>query len=113
MLAGFKSRCTIPPHALGEHLGDFADSDEDLLLGLRHGRMNEVRERSPFDIRHRDVMRAVDLAHIVNRADPRMPQRGGGSRLAIETLEQLGLGIFRQLRSLEGDFSFELRVLAR
>ena len=67
----------------------------------------------PVDVGHRDVVRPVDLADVVHRADVGMPQRGGGPGLAVKPLEQFGRRLLLEVRRLEGDLPLELRVLGQ
>ena len=81
-------------------------------LGEREGPPRDsCGKRLPLDQLHRDEMPAIGLADVVNRADIRMVQGGGGPGFATEPLR--GVGIDRPVRwqELERHWPSEPRVL--
>ena len=49
----------------------------------------ELLQRPPLDVLHRDVVRALGLAAVVDRDDVRVGEAGGVPRLAAEALDEL------------------------
>ena len=94
-------------------LRQLADDDQDLPLRLRLVGPNEGRERMTLDVGHRNIVRPLDLADVVDRANIGMPQRRRGPGLAVKALQQIGRRLLLEMRRLERDLSLELRVLGQ
>lgn len=69
-----------------------------------------IGQRAAFDVSHRKIVDAFDLADVIDGAQVRMPQRCHRSRLAKEPLHP-GLVVRLEFRNLDGDQSPELFVL--
>ena len=85
MLAGLRSRCTMPASCAatspGHHIPDDRQrgGHRQLAVPLQHGR--EIRA---FEVRHRDVLDAVDLAEIVNADDVLVGHLAGEDQFLLE-----------------------------
>jgi hypothetical protein len=81
-------------------------------LGQWHGPARDpCRERLPLDEFHRDEMPAIAFADVVNRADIRMIERGGGASLATETLRRGGIDLLVRRQKLQRHRAAEPGVL--
>ena len=73
---------------------------------------DEVAQRHAFEQLHDDERLApVVLVDVVDGADVRMIQRGGGPRFAVESLQRVRLGDERLGQELQGNHPREPRVL--
>ena len=85
MLAGFRSRWTTPALCASTRPGDDGARDAQHLrnrqLALALQNRGEVRA---VDVRHRDVLDAVDLAEIVNADDVLVRDLARQQQLALE-----------------------------
>jgi hypothetical protein len=63
--------------------------------------------------RHRQVVNAVDLAHVVDRAQVGVGEGGRDPGLAVEALERLGVGARAEAGDLEGHLPVELGVVGQ
>ena len=70
-----------------ERVGDLDAEIEDLVDRQRLAG-DVLIERLPVEQLHRDELPALELADVVDRADRRMIEGRGGSRLALEPLER-------------------------
>ena len=61
------------------------------ILPRERASFDAVLERLPLEPLHDEERLAVLLADIVDGADVRVIQRGGGARLATESLERIGI----------------------
>ncbi len=105
--------------------------DDPLLVGEAHGAedLPDVRdrpvdrqraagddqllERAPLDVLHRDVVGALGLAAVVDRDDVGMRERGGVLGLAAEALDELLVGRVLLVQDLDRDPPAELLVLGQ
>ena len=71
----------------------------------------ELLQRAPVEVLHRDVVRVLRLAAVVDRDDVRMVQRGGVLRLAPEPLDELLVVRVAVVEDLDRDAAAELLVL--
>ena len=80
-----------------ERVGDF-DGEREQVFDVQRAAGDAVLERLAVEKFHGDEGLAVLLADVVNGADVRMVQRGGGLRFALETGERLRIArdILRQ-----------------
>ena len=94
-----------------EGVGDLDAHGEQVLQVERRTPRHHLRERLAFEELHDDEVLPLVLLDRVNRADSRMVQRGGGTRLALETLERRR--VLGQLggQELQRDAAAEARVL--
>ena len=92
----------------GEDLARVLDSD---VHRRRAAPDDELLERAPVEVLHRDVVRVLRLAAVVDRDDVRMVQRGGVLRLAPEPLDELGVVRVAVVEDLDRDPPAELLIL--
>ena len=88
MLEGFKSRwMTFLAWAILSAAGELGDDQRDKSLGnvflLRH----VAFEAASLDKFHREIIRSVDLTHVVNLTKIRVTQCGGGTRFLLEAFQ--------------------------
>ena len=77
----------------------------------RAARDDQLLERPPVEVLHRDVVRALGLAAVVDRDDVRMRERGRVLRLAAEALDELLVVRVAVVEDLDRDAAAELLVL--
>ena len=112
-LCGLMSRWTIPRRWAKRAGAQDLDRDVDR---PRRGRAapslaDELLERAPVEVLHRDVVGAVPLAAVEDADDVRVLQAGGARGLAAEALDELGVLGEAAVEQLERDLAAELRVL--
>ena len=73
----------------------------------------QLLERRPVEVLHRDVVGAVDLAAVVDPDDVRMVQPGGVPRLPFESLDELVVARVALVQDLQRDLPPELLVLGQ
>src|SRR5262249_11395251 len=73
-------------------------------------RGNELAQRPPLDVFHREIRRLVYRAHVVDRDDVGMVQRGGGARLLLEPLSPRSVRGNRGGKDLHRDLPAKPRV---
>ena len=89
-LCGLMSRCTIPCRCAKRSAERIWRAySTATLTGAAPRPTIELLERAPVEVLHRDVVRVLGLAAVVDRDDVRMVQRGGVLRLAPEPLDEL------------------------
>ena len=90
MLAGFRSRCTMPDLVRGakpgHHLARERQRPRDGQLAFRR---EQAREVGAVHERHRDVLDAVDLAEVVNADDVGVRDLPREHELALEPALEL------------------------
>ena len=58
----------------------------------RHGAAGDsLAQRLPFEYFHHQVRAAAVLAHVIDRADAGMIQRGSGARFALKSFKRCGV----------------------
>ena len=67
-------------------------------------------EGMAVDVGHRDIVRAVDLSHVVHGANVGMVQIRRRPSFAVKAFEQFGRGLLLEVGRLEGDLPLQLRV---
>ena len=72
---------------------------------------DELLQRAPVEVLHRDVVRVLGLAAVVDRDDVRMVERGGVLRLAAEPLDELLVVRVAVVEDLDRDAAAELLIL--
>src|SRR5262249_44883482 len=72
---------------------------------------DDLLERPPVQVLHRDVVGALPLAAVEDRDHVRVRERGGAGGLALEALHELGVLGEAAVQELEGDQARELHVL--
>ena len=92
-----------------ERAGDVDRHAERLAQRQRPAR-DRVGERLPFEVLHDQVVDAVLMADVVERADVRMVQPRDRARLAVEALAQLRARGEMRGQDLDGDVAVETRV---
>ena len=94
-----------------QRVGDL-DPEIDNLVNLEHAAGQSIVERLAFHPFHDDERLALVFADVVDRADVRVVQRGGGSRLDAKPLN--GLAVSHQFLwdELERDLPAETIVLS-
>ena len=70
----------------------------------------QLLERSPLDVLHRDVVRPLRVAAVVDRDDARVREPGGVLRLAAEALDELLVARVPVVEDLDRDAPSELLV---
>ena len=97
----------------GERGQDLARvADRDLTGGVPEAD-EQLLERSPVQVLHRDVVGALGLAAVVDRDDVRVRERGGVLRFAAEALDELLVGGVAVVEDLDRDAAPELLVLGQ
>ena len=95
MFAGFRSRWTTPAVCAATS----PDDDRRARCAARVGtgslpsRFRIVARSAPVDVRHRDVLDAVDLAEVVNADDVLVRDLAGEQQLALEAPLDFGRGM--------------------
>src|SRR5262249_23064863 len=92
----------------GENLTRVLDRNGD---GRRPALDDQLLERTPVQVLHRDVVGAFGLASVVDRDDVRVRQRSGVLRLATEPLDELLVAGVPVVQDLDRDAAAELLVL--
>ena len=77
----------------------------------RSARDDQLLERAPIEVLHRDVVGALRLAAVVDRDDVRMREAGGVLRLAAEALDELVVARVAVVQDLDRDAAAEHLVL--
>ena len=84
MLPGFRSRWMTPwAWASASAQGQLPGQGGGLGLGHGLARGDHLGQRLAVDVGHRQEVDAVDLAHVVDRAEVGVLQRGRGAGLAL------------------------------
>ena len=111
MFAGFTSRWTRPPAcAASSACGDLVD-DGRRLAGLEPALVrDQLAQVGIRDVPHRDEELAVLLARVVDRQDVGLIEPGGGPRLALEALAEIGVVRVLGRDQLERDDAAERQV---
>ena len=86
---------------------DRADRIERRLLA------DQLLERAAGQVLHRDVVRVLEGAAVVDADDVRVLQAGGGLRLAAEALDEPGIRGEAAVQQLQRDLAPELLVLGQ
>ena len=106
------SRWTIPfrcaKRSADEDLPRVVDRDPER---RRAARDEQLLERPPLEVLHRDVVGALGLAAVVDRDDVRVREAGGVLRLAPEALDELLVARVPVVEDLDRDAPAELLVL--
>ena len=76
----------------------------------RAARDEQLLERAPLEVLHRDVVGALGLAAVVDRDDVRVREPGGVLRLAAEALDELLVAGVPVVEDLDRDAPAELLV---
>ena len=95
MLAGLRSRCTTPALCAATS-PDTTPRATVTTCSIGSPRSFFFRiddELGPVDVRHRDVLDAVDLAHVVDAHDVRVSHLPGEQELALEALLEIARGL--------------------
>src|SRR6266478_1902008 len=80
------------------------------LIEWQRALLKTLGERLPFDTLHHQVIRAVLLADVMERADVGMIQAGDGFRFALEALFANGIGGKLRGKNLDSDSAFQPRI---
>ena len=72
---------------------------------------DHVLQRLAVQVLHRDVVRALGLAAVVDGDDVRVVQPGGGARLACEPLDELRVLVVAIVQDLDRDLAVQVDVL--
>ena len=94
---------------LVERVGDLG-GDLQRLVERKRPFLEARGQRLAVEMRHDEVVRAVDVPDVVDAADVRMVQRGDGPRLAFETRAQIGIAGDVTRQDLDRDGAIEARV---
>ena len=94
----------------GGHAGCELTAEGDGPRDLKAPGRNGPRERPPVHPLHHDERPAVLIADVVDRADIRVIQRGGGAGLQLETPSPVGIGRQRRRQELDRDAACEASV---
>ncbi len=86
------------------------DAVAEHLVDGKRALLQPLGERLAIDVFHDEVDDPVLLAHVVDRADVGMVQRGDGSRLALEPRAPLRIGHERRSHHLDRDRAIETCV---
>ena len=77
----------------------------------RAARDDQLLQRPPLDVLHRDVVGALGLAAVVDRDDVRVREAGRVRRLAAEALDELLVVRVPVVEDLDRDAAAELLIL--
>ena len=94
---------------LVERVGDL-DGDLQRLVERERPFLEARGQRLALEMRHDQVVRAIDAADVVDAADVGMVQRGDGAGLALEPGPQIGIASNLTRQDLDGDRSIEACV---
>ena len=111
MLAGFRSRWTIPFACADSSASAIWVPSSSSALKLERPAPDPVGERLALEQLHRDEVLPLVLVDLVDRADPGVIERRGRPRLALEALERAGLLGHLHGQELERHVAAELGVL--
>ena len=92
----------------GEDLPRVVDRDRDR---RRPARDDQLLQRAAVEVLHRDVVRPLRLAAVVDRDDVRLREPGRVLRLAAEALDELLVGGVAVVEDLDRDAAAELLIL--
>ena len=93
-----------------ERIGDLAREVEHAMAANRSV-FDQLPDGAPFEPLHRDERLALVLAELVDRADVRVLQRGGQTRLALEPRQPLRRRAGLVAQHLDRDFAAEPEIL--
>ena len=85
--------------------------DCDRARRVERGARDDVLQRLPLAVLHRDVVGAVELAPVVDADDVRVLQAGRGGRLAPEALHELLILRKPRVQQFHRHLATEVRVL--
>ena len=91
-----------------EDLARVVDRDRDRRRAVAD---EQLLERAPVEVLHRDVVGALGAAAVEDRDDVRVVEPGGALRLAPEALDELVVGGVPVVQQLQRDAAAELLVL--
>ena len=91
-----------------EDLPRVVDRDRDRRRAVAD---EQLLERAPVEVLHRDVVGALGAAAVEDRDDVRVVQAGGALRLAPEPLDELLVGGMPVVEQLQRDAASELLIL--
>ena len=94
---------------LVERVGDLG-RDLQRLVERQRPLLEARGQRLAVEMRHDEVVRAVDVADVVDAADVRMVERGDGARLALEAGARIGIASDLGRQDLDRDRAIEARV---
>ena len=111
MLPGFRSRWTMPARVGGgQCLGDL-DGASHGLLERQAAPGEAIGQRLALEELHHQVVGAVLVADVEERADVRVAERRDGAGLAGEPLARVRIADERRRQHLDGDGAVEARVV--
>ena len=91
--------------------GDFQHRDSSESFGHLFLSIDVARQRIAFDQRHRDVMGAIHLAHIEDRAEVGVGKICSRPGFAVEAIDKPRLGMGIEFRNFQCDFTVKLGVM--
>ena len=94
---------------LVERVGDL-DGDLQRLVERERPFLEARGQRLALEMRHDQVVRAIDAADVVDAADVGMVQRGDRPGLALEACPRIGIAGDVARQDLDGDRAIEARV---
>ena len=94
---------------LVERISDLDGNRQRVVEGERPF-LESRRERFAIEVRHDQIVRAIDDPDVVDTADVRMVKRGDSARLALETCPQVRIACERTAQNLDRNRAIESRV---
>ena len=98
---------------LGERAEDLAGELDRRQRRRRALADEQLLQRRPVEVLHRDVVGALRLAAVVDADDVRMAEARGVARLALEPLDELLVARVALVQHLQRDLAAELLVLGQ
>ena len=114
MLAGFRSRWITPRRwASCRARASLRTTAAAWRCGSRPVGVDDLRQRLALDVGHRQVVDAVDLPDVVDRAEVGVVEGRRGAGLAVEPLEDLRAVLGGEVGDLQGHPAIELGVMGQ
>ena len=110
MLAGLRSRWMMPWRCALSSASAISVADLQRLLERERAFLEPCGQRLALEMRHDQIMRAIDAADIVDAADVGMIQGRDGASLALEAGTQIGIASNLTRQDLDGNRSIEACV---
>ena len=110
MFAGLMSRCTIPFVWAASSASAISDANCKQLFERQRFSAEQMLQRLSFQQFHGDEMLAVRFVDLVNRADVRVIERGGGKGFALESFSGRGIILHFRGQKFQRDMAAQLEV---
>ena len=111
MFAGLMSRWTMPcAMRFVERVGNLG-GDRQRLVERQRPSFQPRGQSLALEMRHDEIVRAIDAANVVDAADVRMVQRGDRTRLALEASPRIGVAGDFTREDFDGNRAIETSIV--